>query len=118
MLKLYLVTLVTLACFLTATHAKICTNFTIPVNITTRTGIFGNVPPPVDGVAVTGFVQNLTTQGRNYTALALTDYATTAGIFNISAKFCHPDNAYTGGNDSGNGTTVQFLTHGIGFDKT
>lgn len=94
-------------------EAKICQNITIPVNISARTGIY-NVPPPVDQHAVTGFAQNFTRQGGNYSEEAFTGFNTTTGSYSISAKYCKPSN----GSASGNGSTVQFLTHGIGFDKT
>jgi len=49
-------------------------------------------------------------QGRNYSDTQLEGFQTLTGNYSISAKFCHPDN--------GTGSTIQLLTHGIGFDKT
>ena len=47
---------------------------------------------------------------KNYTATLLDGYQTLEGSYEISAQYCRPD--------GGNGSTIQLLTHGIGFDKT
>ncbi|KAK4996695.1 hypothetical protein LTR66_003751 [Elasticomyces elasticus] len=93
--------------------AKTCHNFTIPVNISSRNFVFNNIATPQTNLDTTTFVQNLTTQGRNLVADALTGYATVAGIYNISAQFCIP----SGTNATLKNPTVQVLTHGVGFDK-
>lgn len=46
--------------------------------------------------------------GVNYSSEALVDYQTVTGTYNISAKFCQPDNEH------GEKRVVQVLTHGIG----
>ena len=91
--------------------AKICTNMTVPVDISARTGIF-NIANLQTNFDATTFIQNLTRQGQNFSEIALSGYATTSGQYNISTQFCVPS--------AGNVTkpTVQVLTHGIGFDKT
>jgi len=74
--------------------------------------MFGNMDVPVGPLDSTTFILNMTQQGRNFTGLALTGYNTTSGMYNISAKYCVPNGA--------NATwpsTIQVLTHGIGFDK-
>ncbi|KAI9808812.1 MAG: hypothetical protein M1827_007187 [Pycnora praestabilis] len=93
--------------------AKVCTNMTIPVEISARNGIF-NLSVPQNNMEATIFTQNFTSimGGGNLTESSLLGYNTTTGTFNISAKFCTPNNG------SGSNPTVQFLTHGIGFDKT
>lgn len=91
--------------------AKLCMNMTVPVNILARTGVFNIAVPQTNLDAIT-FVQNNTQQGRNFTEVALLDYATTSGTYNISTQFCMPS-----ANNTTN-STVQVLTHGIGFDKT
>lgn len=60
----------------------------------------------------TEFAFNTTNIGRNFTADILAGFQNRAGQYNISAKYCRPD-----GNNS-TSQTIQFLTHGIGFDKT
>ena len=92
--------------------AKKCMNATVPVTVSARTGIFGNVPVPQTNLDVTDFIANLAKQGSNYTQTGLTGYKTTSGIYQISTQFCTPDD------DSSSDPTVQVLTHGIGFDKT
>ena len=50
--------------------------------------------------------------GSNYTNKVTLGYQTVTGAYDISAKFCTPDNM------SGSEPVVQVLTHGIGFDKS
>lgn len=91
--------------------AKVCMNTTVPVDISARTGVF-NIAVPQTDLDATTFIQNNTQQGRNFTEVALLDYATISGTYNISTQFCTPS-----ANNATN-PTVQVLTHGIGFDKT
>jgi len=91
--------------------AKVCINQTVTVDISARTGVF-NIALPQTNLDATTFIQNITQQGRNFTDVALTGYATTAGTYNISTQFCTPSMS------NGTNPTVQVLTHGIGFDKT
>ncbi|KAK4997345.1 hypothetical protein LTR66_003227 [Elasticomyces elasticus] len=93
--------------------AKTCHNFTVPVSISSRNGIFNNIATPETNLDATAFVQNQTRQGQNLTATALSGYGTVTGKYNISAKFCVP----SGSNATLKNPTVQVLTHGIGFDK-
>ena len=53
----------------------------------------------------------MTSIADNFTNTALTGYATVAGNYEIEATFCKPD----GG--EGSSPVVQFLPHGIGFDR-
>ena len=91
--------------------AKQCTNMTVPVDISARTGVF-NIPIPQTNLDATAFIQNLTRQGQNFSEVALSGYATTSGTYNISAQFCTPSASNV------TNPTVQVLTHGIGFDRT
>ena len=94
------------------TSAKQCVNMSVPVTIKSRNGVFGGTALPMTALDVTTFVQNMTQQGQNFTETALTGYADVSGTYNISAQFCAPSvNNVTN-------STVQVLTHGIGFDKT
>ncbi|KAF2096643.1 hypothetical protein NA57DRAFT_42337 [Rhizodiscina lignyota] len=90
---------------------KQCANVTVPVNIQARQALF-NVPALHGNADATYFAQLFTNIGRNYTDDALAGYQSVTGTYEISAKFCHPDRG-TGGNG-----TVQFLIHGMGFDKS
>jgi hypothetical protein len=92
-----------------AAAARQCTNVTIPINIESRQGVFQKIP--VEGnLDTTAFAQSFTRQGGNYSQQLLQNYTTVMGTYQISGKFCHPD--------SGPGSTIQLLSHGIGFDKT
>lgn len=91
--------------------AKQCVNITVPVSIFARQGVF-DIPIFQGNLDATTFAQNFTNIRGNFTEESLTGYATVTGDYHISAKFCKPDVA------KGVNPTVQFLTHGIGFDKT
>lgn len=88
--------------------ARICKNVTFSVDTVTRQGLFPEIPAQ-GNLEVTAFAQELTQAGRNYTATILQGYRTLRRQFEISAKYCQPD--------GGPGSTIQLLTHGIGFDK-
>ena len=101
------------AVFAASAAAKSCTNLTVPVTISARTGVF-NIPVPQTNFDAPAFIQNQTQQGRNFTETALSGYATTPGTYDISAQFCTPSDMDT----ITTLPTLQVLTHGIGFDKT
>jgi len=105
-------TLLSTALLAGSAAAKQCRNFTVPVTISARTGVFGNSATIETSLDATTFAQNMTEQGQNYTAAALTGYKTTAGTYNISATYCVPSFSNASGIHA-----VQVLTHGIGFDK-
>ena len=90
--------------------AKQCQNFTIPVDISARQGRFLEIPLQ-GNLDATTFSQLYTQNGANYTATLLQGYQTLQGSYNISAKYCIPDNGKPG-------SIIQVLSHGIGFDKT
>jgi hypothetical protein len=87
---------------------KTCSNVTVPVTITSRNAVFGNIPVPQTNADAVLFAQNQTRQGSNFMAIALSGYHTVSGTYNISAKYCHTGMIPT---------AVQILTHGIAFDK-
>ena len=91
--------------------AKICTNMTVPVDISARTAVY-DIATLQTNIDATTFIQNLTRQGQNFSEIVLSGYATTSGIYNISTQFCAPSASNV------TDPTVQILTHGIGFDKT
>lgn len=88
--------------------SKQCTNMTIPVTLAARNAVF-NVPTLSNNLDATTFFQNVSNIGGNFTEESLVDYRDETGTYNISAQYC------TNGSDP---TTLLFLTHGIGFDKS
>ena len=92
--------------------AKQCLNTSVPVTVQSRNAVFGGTALPVTALDATTFIQNMTQQGQNFTATALTGYADVHGTYNISTQFCVPSVSNV------SNPTVQVLTHGIGFDKT
>lgn len=109
---MYTFTLLSTALLAGSAAAKQCVNFTVPVTISARTGVFGNSQTLETNLDATYFAQNMTEQGQNYTAAAFTGFQTTAGTYNISAKYCVPSFSNASGVNA-----LQILTHGIGFDK-
>jgi hypothetical protein len=89
--------------------ARTCTNLTIPVDISSRQGLFRQLPVE-SNLDITAFSQEFTRLGGNYSKALLEGYQTLTGCYNIFAKYCQPD--------TGPSHTVQLLSHGIGFDKT
>ncbi|KAL8733293.1 MAG: hypothetical protein Q9181_003632 [Wetmoreana brouardii] len=108
---MHLSLLVAFGVFASLTTAKQCLNFTVPVSISARNGVF-DIPTLQGNADATTFAQNLTSIRGNFTEEALLDYATVSGIYDISVKFCKPDV------ENSTSPTVQVLTHGLGFDKT
>lgn len=92
--------------------ARNCKNITVPVQLCLRQPTF-DVQIPQTSLDVVDFFLNVTRQGSNFSALAMTGYHVTSGRYEISAMFCRPDNLKKFASP-----TVQVLTHGIGFDKT
>jgi hypothetical protein len=89
--------------------ARQCSNFLIPVDISSRQGQFKKVA--VEGNLDTGaFATRFNEYQGNYTAALLEGYQTLVASVQISAQYCQPDNGSSG--------SIQLLTHGIGFDKT
>ena len=91
--------------------AKHCENFFVPVSLSARNGIF-NVPPLHYNHDATIFFANVTNPAGNFSDEVLLGYRTIKNTYDISVKFCRPNASYR------RGSTLQFLTHGIGFDKT
>lgn len=89
--------------------ARQCKIFNIPVDITSRQGVFQEVPVE-SNLEVGAFATRFNQISFNYSAELLTGYQTLQKSIEISAQYCKPD---AGGNG-----IVQILTHGIGFDKT
>lgn len=98
-----------LAAALPSAVAIECQNLTIPVSISARNGVF-SVSNPANNIESTNLALHVARQGSNYSAEVLTGYATVSGNYEISASYCEPA--------TGPGKVLQFLTHGVGFDKS
>ncbi|CAO2657140.1 Nn.00g032660.m01.CDS01 [Neocucurbitaria sp. VM-36] len=86
-----------------------CSNFLIPVDISSRQGQFKEVPVE-SNLDVGAFATRFNEYQANYTATLLEGYQTLKGSYKISAQYCQPD--------TGSNGIIQVLSHGIGFDKT
>lgn len=106
---MYLISALTLAVFTALTTAKQCVNMTVPVQISARNAQWNQtlIQNNVDAATLTANFTSIA-GGTNYTEQVLSDYTTVTGQYNISAKFCMPDNG------TGTNATIQVLTHGIG----
>jgi hypothetical protein len=89
--------------------AKHCQTLSIPVDISSRQGIFKEVP--VEGnLDVSGFATRFNEYQYNYSAALFTGFQNLQKSIKISAQYCTPDGGSKG--------VAQVLSHGIGFDKT
>ena len=91
--------------------AKHCQNMSVPVTVCARNAVF-NVPTLHDNHDATTFIAEYTNPGGNFSNEVLLGYQTIDHVYELSVKFCRPDTGF------GQNPTVQFLTHGIGFDKS
>ena len=91
------------------TRAKQCIDLLVPFSLTARNAIFDIEPIEINSDA-TRFIQRLTSSASNYSNTALRGYRTVLGEYDLSARFCYP-------NSNSSASTLQFLTHGVGFDK-
>ncbi|KAF2159139.1 hypothetical protein M409DRAFT_71260 [Zasmidium cellare ATCC 36951] len=99
------------AAFAGLASAKHCQELTVPVTISARNGKYDQAKlTPQTNIDVTNFILLQSRQGTNYSQTALEGYQTVSGTYNIAATYCAPD--------SGSASTVQVLTHGIGFDRS
>ena len=110
-LIMYLPSSLICALLASSVSAKHCENFFVPVTVLARNGIF-NLPTLHSNHDATIFFANVTNPTGTFTDEVLLGYRTIHHTYDISVKFCRPNASY--GRDS----TLQFLTHGIGFDKT
>ena len=92
------------------TYAKRCTNLIVPFSLTARNAVFDIEPIAINSDA-TRFFQRFTSNAGNYSDTALRGYTTVNGQYHLSATYCRPDSL------NSSASTLQFLTHGIGFDK-
>ncbi|KAI1763624.1 Alpha/beta hydrolase family-domain-containing protein [Hypoxylon sp. FL1150] len=99
-----------LAALAAGATARNCKNLTVPISITASNTQF-TLEAPSDNVEVTNFALNLARPGANYTAevLGADQFADVSGNYTIGATYCTPD--------SGPGSALQVLTHGIAFDR-
>ena len=70
-----LVTLSLVTLLAAGSATKKCRNATVPVTVSARTAIFGNVNVPKTNSEATGFILALTPQGGNLSVQALTEEA-------------------------------------------
>lgn len=98
-----------LAALSSANPGRQCIDMTIEVPVVARNAVF-NLTAPKNNIEVTNFVLEQTRQGHDFTNEVLTGYSTIEDTYHVAATYCEPQ--------SGPSSTVQLLTHGIGFDRT
>ncbi|KAF2621295.1 alpha/beta-hydrolase [Macroventuria anomochaeta] len=89
--------------------ARQCQTLSIPVDISSRQGVFKKVPVETN-LDASAFATRFNEFQYNYTAELFTGFQTLQKSIKISAQYCTPDGGSNG--------IVQVLSHGIGFDKT
>ncbi|KAK7731528.1 hypothetical protein SLS53_008768 [Cytospora paraplurivora] len=98
-----------LAAIASAHPTRKCTDVTVEVPVVSRNAVF-NLTAPKSNIDVTNFVLDLTRQGHNLTSEVLAGYAATKNTYHVVGTYCEPH--------SGPSSTIQLLTHGIGFDRS
>lgn len=89
----------------------ICVSGIVGVQASTTKNIKLNYQLPANQSQVTQTFLDLFTQGSPFMSQIMGGMNNVSGTYNISATLCMPGDAAL------NMTTVQFLTHGVGFDK-
>ncbi|KAH7208731.1 hypothetical protein DER44DRAFT_838950 [Fusarium oxysporum] len=95
---------------ITAASARMCTNITVPVSLTSQNAVF-TIEAPLTGIEVTSLAVNLARQGAPpYPEQVQKGFTTVSGHYELAATYCEPD--------AGPGKELQIMTHGIGFDRS
>lgn len=88
----------------------ICVSGNVTVNASTSKNLRFNLQAPMNESQVAGLWIDYITSGSPFAETLMAGTQNVSGSYNISSTLCMPAN---GTND----TTVQFLTHGVGFDR-
>lgn len=92
--------------------SAICINGFIPVQASTSKNVHLNLAVPANESVVTEIFVEMLEAGSTLTERVVGANANVSGTYSISAQLCYP-------RDTGlNASAVQFLTHGVGFDKS
>lgn len=92
-----------------------CVTGMVSVYASTDRNVALNLPTIDNQTVVTGITNDMLAAGSTFMQTAVGGMTTVSGTYQISAQLCYPASNSTSTNQS---STVQFLTHGIGFDKT
>ncbi|RDW65163.1 catalytic protein [Coleophoma crateriformis] len=92
----------------------VCITGNVPVSVTTQTNEKILLSSPANQSSVTNLFVEYVQANSTLQTMANGGQTTVSGTYNINAKLCYPLNW-----DSKNSSkTIQFLIHGIGFDKS
>lgn len=84
---MYLPSLLTSTCLVTAVVGKHCQDFLVPVTVCARNGVF-NVPTLQNNHDATTFIANYTNPAGNFSNEVLLGYQNINHTYDISVKFC------------------------------
>ena len=102
--------LLTLLLVVSSALANVCTNVTVPVTINAQQPHYTG-PEILTKADATLFAQDFTRIANNAVDKYASGERNVTGTYDIGATFCTPDNS------SSAKSALQFLTHGIGFDR-
>lgn len=91
-----------------STTAHHCRDLNLSVPLSAKNTVF-NLPSLTDNIAVTDFILNLTEYGRSLAQELSTGSTQISGTYHVGATLCMPTSP---------STTLQVLSHGIGFTRT
>lgn len=86
-----------------------CQTFSVPIQVDNVTTVVLPFPPLKDQYQATSLLDSITDR---YQSTAPPQLTTLTGSYNIEAEYCQPTTP------SSNNSTLQILTHGIGFNRT
>lgn len=93
----------------TTTSTRICTQYLIPLSITSQV-LTPSYPPFTSNYDVVGFVNDLTRRPSNTTFVPFSGAKNETASYTIGATLCSPRN-------SSKETTLLVATHGLGYDR-
>lgn len=88
--------------------ARECQDFNLSIPLTATNTVF-DLSGPTSNIAVTDLILNLTQAGRNLAQELSTGTSQISGTYRVGATLCTPPST---------STTLQVLSHGIGFTRT
>jgi pimeloyl-ACP methyl ester carboxylesterase len=89
----------------------ICVQGNVAVSAATSKNLKLELPNATNQTVVTETIIEMLMAGSTFMQNAIKGTTSISGTFNISVRLCHPKSGATS-------KTIQFLTHGVGFDKS
>lgn len=103
---------------ITSTAARQCQDLNLTIPLTANNTIFSLPFVPTNNVEVTDFMLNLTEVGRDIASELATGTSQISGTYQVGATLCTPFSSSSLSGLKTTTTTLQILSHGIGFTRS